>query len=114
MAEKKLFSGWEGVVKIAEINQPSLTLLSTGGGGGGGSKCPRHFKMFVAVTEVYKSDPDFFTFPKFLSTKDLTKNFEKIMWGSPRFSPSKKVAQEYDPTMAAYDPHFLSQNLFLL
>ena len=44
MAEKKLFSGWEGVVKIAEINQPSLTLLSTGGrGGGGGLKVPAAF-----------------------------------------------------------------------
>merc|ERR1712240_981248 len=82
--------------------------------GGGGSKCPRHFKMFVAVTRAYKSDPDFFTFPIYLSTKDLTKNFEKKIGGSPRFSPSKKVAQENDPTMAAYDPHFLSQNLFLL
>ena len=43
MAEKKLFSGWEGVVKIAEINQPSLTLLSTGGGRGGGLKGPAAF-----------------------------------------------------------------------
>ena len=87
-----------------------LTLLSMGGG----SKCPRHFKMFVAATGAYKSDPDFFTFPIYLLTKDLTKNFEKKFGGSPRFSPSKKVAQENDPTMAAYDPHFLSQNLFLL
>ena len=87
-----------------------LILLSMGGG----SKCPRHFKMFVAATGAYKSDPDFFTFPIYLLTKDLTKNFEKKFGGSPRFSPSKKVAQENDPTMAAYDPHFLSQNLFLL
>ena len=83
-------------------------------GGRGGSKCPRHFKMFVAATGAYKSDPDFFTFPIYLLTKDLTKNFEKKIGGSPHFSPSKKVAQENDPTMAAYDPHFLSQNLFLL
>ena len=58
----------------------------------GGSKCPRHFKMFVAATGAYKSDPDFFTFPIYLLTKDLTKNFEKKIGGSPHFSPSKKVA----------------------
>ena len=66
--------------------------------------------MFVAATGAYKNDPDFFTFPIYLLTKDLTKKFG----GSPRFSPSKKVAQENDPTLAAYDPHFLSRNLFLL
>ena len=58
--------------------------------------------MFVAATGAYKNDPDFFTFPIYLLTKDLTKNFEKKFWGSPYFSPSKKVAQENDPTMAAY------------
>merc|ERR1711867_354300 len=89
----------------------SLTLLSTGGGG---SKCPRHFKMFVTVTGAYKRAPDFFTFPIYLLTKDLTKNFEKKFGGSPHFSPSKKVAQENDPAMTSYDPHFSSQNLFLL
>ena len=67
--------------------------------------------MFVAATGAYKSDPDFFTFPIYLSTKDLTKNFEKKFGGSPRFSPSKKVTQENDPTMTAYDPHFLLQNI---
>ena len=81
-----------------------LTLLSTGGG----SKCPRHFKMFVAATGAYKSDPDFFTFPIYILTKDLTKKF----WGSPHFSPSKKVAQENDPTIAAYDPHFFFLKIF--
>ena len=70
--------------------------------------------MFVAATGAYKSNPDFFTFPIYLLTKDLTKNFEKKFGGSPHFSPSKKVAQENDPTMAANDPHFLSQNLFLI
>ena len=80
----------------------------------GGSKCPQHFKMFVAATGAYKSYPDFFTFPIYILTKDLTKNFKKKFGGSSRFSPSKKVAQKNDPTMAAYDPHFLSQNLFLL
>jgi len=82
--------------------------------GRGGSKCPRHFKMFVVATGAYKSDPDFFTFPIYLLTKDLTKNFEKKFGGSPHFSPSKMVAQENDPAMATYDPHFLSQNMFLL
>ena len=110
-----LFLYRKGGCDLLTLNYPPalcfiLTLLSTGGG----SKCPQHFKMFVAVTGAYKSDPDFFTFPIYLSTKDLTKNFEKKFGGSPRFSPSKKVAQENDPTMAAYDPHFLSQNLFLL
>ena len=52
--------------------------------------------------------------PEYTQLKDMTKNFEKKFGGSPHFSPSKKVAQENDPTMAAYDPHFLSQNLFLL
>ena len=66
--------------------------------------------MSVAATGAYKSDPDFFTFPIYLSTKDLTKNFEKKFGGSPCFSPSKKVAQENDPTMATYGPHFLSQS----
>ena len=70
--------------------------------------------MFVAATGAYKSDQDFFTFPIYLLTKDLTKKFEKKVGGSPRFSPSKKIAQENDPTMATYDPHFLSQNTFLL
>ena len=70
--------------------------------------------MFVAATGAYKSYPDILTFPIYILTKDLTKNFEKKFWGSPCFSPSKKDAQENDPTMAAYDPHFLSQNLFLL
>ena len=56
----------------------------------------------------------FFTFPIYLLTKDLTKNFEKKIGGSLHFSPSKKVAQENDPTMATNDPHFLSQYLFLL
>ena len=58
--------------------------------------------------------------PNFFS-KFLVKSFVNIYigkvkksGGSPHFSPSKKVAQENDPTMAAYDPHFLSQNLFLL
>ena len=68
--------------------------------------------MFVAATGAYKSYPDFFTFPIYILTKDLTKNFEKKFGGSSRFSPSKKVAQKNDPTMGAYDPHFLSQNLW--
>ena len=70
--------------------------------------------MFVAATGAYKNDPDFLTFPIYLLTKDLTKNFEKKFGGSPCFSPLKKFAQENDPTMAAYDPHFLSLNMFLL
>ena len=61
--------------------------------------------MFLAATGAYKSDPDFLTFPIYLLTKDLTKNFKQI-GGSPHFSPLKKVTQENDPTMAAYDPHF--------
>ena len=67
--------------------------------------------MFVAATGAYKSDPDFFTFPIYLLRKDLTKIVEKKFVGSPRFSPSKKVAQENDPTMTAYDPHFSSQTV---
>ena len=68
--------------------------------------------MFVAATGAYKSDPDFFTFPIYLLTKDLTKNFGKKFGGSPYFSPSKKVAQENDPTMPAYDPHFYHRICF--
>ena len=53
------------------------------------------------------------------SARGILKRFdqkfgEKKIGGSPHFSPSKKVAQENDPTMAANDPHFLSQNLFLI
>ena len=42
--------------------------------------------MFVAATGAYKSYPDFFTFPIYILTKDLTKNFEKKFGGSSRFS----------------------------
>ena len=80
--------------------------------GGEVSKCPRHFKMFVAAAGAYKSDPEFFTFPIHILTKDLTKNFEKKIGGSPRFSPSKKVAQENDPTMATYNPLFFHRIFF--
>ena len=65
------------------LNNILLTLLSTGGG----SKCPRHLKMFVAATGAYKNDPDFFTFPIYLLTKDLTKNFEKKFGGPPVLAP---------------------------
>ena len=41
----------------------------------------------------------FFTFPIYLLTKDLTKNFEKKFGGSPHFSPSKKVAQMNPPRL---------------
>ena len=77
-----------------------ITLLSTGGGGG--SKCPQNFKIFVAATGAYTSDPYFFTFPIYLLTKDLAKNFEKKIGCSPSFSLSKMVAQINDPTMAGY------------
>ena len=77
-----------------------ITLSSTGGVGG--SKCPQNFKIFVAATGVYTTDPYFFTFPIYLLTKDLAKNFEKKIGCSPSFSLSKMVAQINDPTMAGY------------
>ena len=76
-----------------------ITLLSTGGGG---SKCPQNFKIFVAATGAYITYPYFFTFPIYLLTKDLAKNFEKKIGCSPSFSLSKMVAQINDPTMAGY------------
>ena len=64
---------------------------------GGGSKCPRHFKMFVTVTGAYKRAPDFFTFPIYLLTKDLTKNFEKKIGGSPILAPQKMSLKKMTP-----------------
>ena len=57
------------------------TLLSTGGGGG--LKCPQNFKIFVAATGAYTTDPYFFTFPLYLLTKDLAKKFEKKLGALP-------------------------------
>ena len=63
--------------------------------------------MFVAAAEAYKSDPDFFTFPIYLLTKDLTKNFEKKNMGVPPvLAPQKRSLKKMTPPWLPMTPIF--------
>ena len=81
-------------------------------GGRGGSKCPRHFKMFVAAAGAYQW-PRFFLLFLYIYIpiyQDLTKNlgFPAIL------APQKRSLKKMTPPWLSMTPIFLSQNLFLL
>ena len=67
--------------------------------------------MFVAATGAYKSDPDFFTFPIYLLTKDLTKNFEKKIGLPPILAPQKRSLKKMTPPWLPMTPIFITSSV---
>ena len=68
--------------------------------------------MSVAATGAYKSDPDFFTFPIYVLTKDLTKNFEKKLGVPPVLAPQKRSLKKMTPPWLPMTPNFYHRICF--